>query len=76
MSDIRSAPFPVGPYTCTLTAVRGSDGNVTGLRAEWEPEAPRTQLDAVDLAQYRLARDAFLVDVARRTGQRVLVVET
>lgn len=71
----RSAPFPVGRYTCVLVAVRGPDGNVTGLRGEWEPETPRHRLDAVDLAQYRVARDAFLHDVARRTGQRVLVVD-
>lgn len=74
MTEIRSDAFSVSNRTCVLVVTVTPEGQIGGLRAEWEPGRP-TRLDKADLAQYRAIRDSFLEQVSAQTGHGIAVVD-
>ena len=73
-SDAIEARFRVGKYTCSmiypLPAASGP------IQVTWEPEIPRPRtLTAAELAQYLAGRDALIAEIARLTGQNILMVD-
>ena len=72
-----STVFKLGRFTCSLPfPIASTPGSVSGLQADWSPDVPkRGDLTRDDVAAYRRGRDTLISEVARLTGQRILVVE-
>lgn len=68
--------FKIGKRrTVTFTAPPLRAGGVLHLTCEWEPAMPAGGLTGRDLSDYRLARHAFLTELAELVGGRIAVVE-
>lgn len=62
--------WPVGRYTCTLTAPQPKRGAVHTVVIEWSPEQPK-RLTHAEIEQYREGRDAAFLAL----GLNVLILE-
>jgi hypothetical protein len=70
-----SVTFPVGrKYRCTVTIPPLRHGELRSTVFEWVPSVP-PRLTKQELRDYRRGRDAAFAELARRTGDRMLLVE-
>jgi hypothetical protein len=65
--------FKVGRFTCDMSF---SFDRADRFKCEWSPHLPKHgQLSKKDLAHYQRCRNRLMEEVAKATGQRILVVE-
>ena len=66
--------WKVGKRTVTMTVPPVVRGQARCMAMEWSPSMPR-RLTKRELREYRIGRDAAVVELAEQTGLRALVVE-
>ena len=66
--------FRVGKRTVTMTFPTPERGGVCAMVVEWAPNPP-TRLSRREWEQYRVGRDAAVIELAELTGLKTAVFE-
>lgn len=69
-----SRSWHVGKYTATLTSPAPVAGQTRSALIEWDPRMP-SSLTAAEMQQYKAGRDAAALELARRSGIKLVMVD-
>lgn len=69
-----SRSWRVGKYTATLSSPAPVAGQTRSALIEWDPRMPE-RLTASEMRQYKAGRDAAALELARRSGINLVMVD-